>query len=573
MSFSTKKVNALTNVGTIQDGDVLVGERTSGTTVLMTYAASSGGVSDGDKGDISVSSSGTVWNINTPGVVTVATDDKVLIKDTSATDAYKYVTAQSIADLASSSPGGSNTQIQYNNAGSFGGISQLTYDGTNLSLTTGYTIDGTADEIQLLIQGHSTQTSNIFEIENSAASNLFTVNSSGNVTVAGTVDGRDIAADGTKLDTVESNATADQSDAEIKTAYENNADTNAFTDAEQTKLSGIEASADVTDETNVTDALDGATLTAATVAGTDKVLIQDADAADALKTVTAQSIADLAGGGAPGGSTTQVQYNNAGSFAGITGATTNGTALTLVAPILGTPASGDLQNCTAATTTTKGVASFATANFTVTSGAVSVKDNYLLNTGDVGTGVYDFGGASSFEIPNTSSPTVDATGELALNTTSKRLQYYDGSAVRDVVANERIGFKATKGSSQTLPNVTYTKVTFGTETFDYGGYYTGSRFTPLVAGLYQVSTQLGHTGADGVVFMAYIYKNAAQYSHGRIVSGGTSNCVVSHSDLVYLNGTTDYVEIYGWQFTGGNNDVLAGTPTLSQFAATLVLRE
>jgi hypothetical protein len=51
-------------------------------------------------------------------------------------------------------------------------------------------------------------------------------------------------------------------------------------------------------------------------------------------------------GGTPGGSTTQVQYNNAGAFGGITGATTNGTALTLVAPVLGTPASVTLTNAT-----------------------------------------------------------------------------------------------------------------------------------------------------------------------------------------------------------------------------------
>jgi len=50
--------------------------------------------------------------------------------------------------------------------------------------------------------------------------------------------------------------------------------------------------------------------------------------------------------GAAGGSTTQVQYNNAGVLAGITGATTNGTALTLVAPVLGTPASATLTNAT-----------------------------------------------------------------------------------------------------------------------------------------------------------------------------------------------------------------------------------
>ena len=59
----------------------------------------------------------------------------------------------------------------------------------------------------------------------------------------------------------------------------------------------VEDGADVTDETNVKSALDGATITSATVATGDKVLIQDVDDSDNLKTVTAQSIADLGGGG------------------------------------------------------------------------------------------------------------------------------------------------------------------------------------------------------------------------------------------------------------------------------------
>ena len=47
----------------------------------------------------------------------------------------------------------------------------------------------------------------------------------------------------TKLTGIETGATADQTDAEIKTAYENNADTNTFTDADEIKLDGIETSA------------------------------------------------------------------------------------------------------------------------------------------------------------------------------------------------------------------------------------------------------------------------------------------------------------------------------------------
>lgn len=44
------------------------------------------------------------------------------------------------------------------------------------------------------------------------------INITGNITVGGTVDGRDVATDGSKLDGVEAGATADQTGAEIATA-------------------------------------------------------------------------------------------------------------------------------------------------------------------------------------------------------------------------------------------------------------------------------------------------------------------------------------------------------------------
>jgi hypothetical protein len=80
------------------------------------------------------------------------------------------------------------------------------------------------------------------------------VNITGNVVLTGTVDGRDVAADGTKLDGIEASATADQTAAEIRTLVDSATDSNVFTDADHTKLDGIEASADVTDTANVTAA-------------------------------------------------------------------------------------------------------------------------------------------------------------------------------------------------------------------------------------------------------------------------------------------------------------------------------
>lgn len=97
-------------------------------------------------------------------------------------------------------------------------------------------------------------------ITDNGGSTVFGVASDGTIQASGTIDGRDLSVDGTKLD-------------------------------------GIEALADVTDEANVVSSLDGATLTAVTVAGTDKVIVQDASDSDNIKTVTAQSIADLGASG------------------------------------------------------------------------------------------------------------------------------------------------------------------------------------------------------------------------------------------------------------------------------------
>ena len=77
-----------------------------------------------------------------------------------------------------------------------------------------------------------------------------------------------------------------------------------LTAANARNILNVENGADVTDEANVKSALDGATISNVTVSGSDKVLIQDVSNSDNLRTVTAQSVADLAAGG--GGTVTSV---------------------------------------------------------------------------------------------------------------------------------------------------------------------------------------------------------------------------------------------------------------------------
>jgi len=71
----------------------------------------------------------------------------------------------------------------------------------------------------------------------------------GNIDVSSSVKYSQAEKD--KLAGIEDNATADQNATEIKGLYESNADTNAFTDNDNTKLANIEAGADVTDTANV----------------------------------------------------------------------------------------------------------------------------------------------------------------------------------------------------------------------------------------------------------------------------------------------------------------------------------
>ena len=106
---------------------------------------------------------------------------------------------------------------------------------TNANLTGGVTSSGNATTVvtNANLTGH--------------------VTSSGNATTLGSFTVSQLSSALSDA-SISGNNTGDQTGSQIKTAYEGESDTNAYTDAEKTKLAGVEASADVTDTTNVTAA-------------------------------------------------------------------------------------------------------------------------------------------------------------------------------------------------------------------------------------------------------------------------------------------------------------------------------
>ena len=116
-----------------------------------------------------------------------------------------------------------------------------------------------------------------------------------------------------------------------------------------------------------------------------------------------------------------------------------------------------------------------------------------------------------------------------------------------------------------LSNGAQQKVLFQNEEWDNNNNFANSRFTPTVAGYYQLNAAVRISGTMGTgESMLTIWKNGTEYHRGWNAGGtevGANFFALQVSALVYANGTGDYFEIYIQQGSGGNRDItVAGQP-------------
>jgi hypothetical protein len=151
-----------------------------------------------------------------------------------------------------------------------------------------------------------------------------------------------------------------------------------------------------------------------------------------------------------------------------------------------------------------------------------------------------------------SSPAVSGTTTLTLPITSgtvltsaSTITPSAGTVTQASLSTNVVGngpaFSAYTTTTQALTGAVTTKVNFGGEVFDTNSNFASSRFTPTVAGYYQLTTALVYNAATFTDL--YIYKNGSVY---QAIFGNYSSSTyyAAGTGLIYLNGTTDYAEIY-----------------------------
>jgi hypothetical protein len=132
------------------------------------------------------------------------------------------------------------------------------------------------------------------------------------------------------------------------------------------------------------------------------------------------------------------------------------------------------------------------------------------------------------------------------------------------VAGRGPAFSATDAATTATAGVT-TKIIFDTEVFDTNSAFDGTKFQPTVAGYYQINgiLEAGGSGSSGGISISVYINGAAVRTSSSAILAGFSSLAAVMSTLVYLNGSTDYLEFFGRNSSNAN----LGAASVSAFLA------
>ena len=182
------------------------------------------------------------------------------------------------------------------------------------------------------------------------------------------------------------------------------------------------------------------------------------------------------------------------------------------------------------------------------------------------------------------SANASGTGSMTLagpSTNSNQTVNIPDTTGTMMVSGNMPAFSAYANANQNVTSATWTKVQINTEFFDTNSNYdnaTNYRFTPTVAGYYQVNFGIcfNSSATNPTVIGATLYKNSVQTYGGNQAANPVATALTSFSYVIYMNGSTDYLEVYGYASGGTGTLFFQGQSTAgsayvaSYFNASLV---
>ena len=151
-------------------------------------------------------------------------------------------------------------------------------------------------------------------------------------------------------------------------------------------------------------------------------------------------------------------------------------------------------------------------------------------------------------LKTTNIQTITGSGTLTLGTSGETVSFGSG-----VTGLNYPAFQASLSADQTVTNEVLTKLQADTEDFDTDNCYDNStnyRFTPNVAGKYLVYTNFSFdsvTNDKNTQQRVRLHKNgSAIQSSWQILSSNERLVNMSPSFIVSMNGSSDYLEMFGF---------------------------
>ena len=293
--------------------------------------------------------------------------------------------------------------------------------------------------------------------------------------------------------------------------------------------------------------------------GTASSLSIGGNAATATSATSATTATNLAGG-----ANGSVPYQTGSGATTFLTAGTNGYVMTLAG---GVPTWAASNSGITITDNTSSSSTYYPTLTTATSGTItgettsSTKLSFIPSTGTLNTSAHGLNGSTSGTI------TLNSVAIAGTNTAT-----FPAATGTVMVSGNMPAFSVYRSSSnQSITNSTNTKIAFNTKEFDTANAFdstTNYRFTPLVAGYYQInlSAYLAGTGVNNA--QTYIYKNGSSYK-GTVQAGMVaSDWNLNVQAVVYMNGSTDYLE--GYVYITGTSLVVASGITSTYMSGCLV---